>query len=388
MTDHHDANAPSAAAPDPATSALHTTDPAEAVERVNDAYQRLRQEIAKVVVGQDDVVRELLMCLFCQGHALVVGVPGLAKTLLISTIAKSLSLDFSRIQFTPDLMPSDITGTEVIEEDKTTGSRQLRFVKGPIFANVILADEINRTPPKTQAALLEAMQEHQVTAAGIQHALPEPFFVLATQNPIEQEGTYPLPEAQLDRFMFNVTIGYPSADEEAEIVRRTTSTTTDTAAPVLHAEDVAAVQHLVREIPVPDHVINYALRLVRQTRIREATSAVPVEEAEGTARRAHSTADEVPPIVRQYLSWGAGPRASQSLILAAKAAAVLSGQFAVTPDHVRGVAKPVLRHRVLTNFNAEADGVTTDDVIESLLNSTPIDDATDGERKQMNTVMR
>ena len=355
----------------PAEQVARASTPEEAVERVSHAYESLRSEIAKVVVGQDEVVRELLMCLFCQGHALVVGVPGLAKTLLISTIAKSLSLGFSRIQFTPDLMPSDITGTEVIEEDKTTGSRELRFVKGPVFANVILADEINRTPPKTQAALLEAMQEHQVTAAGVQHRLPEPFFVLATQNPIEQEGTYPLPEAQLDRFLFNITIGYPTAAEEAEIVRRTTSAHTASASPVLHAEDVAAVQRLVRETPVADHVIEYALRIVRQTRVKDADPTNPPPE-----------------IVTSYLGWGAGPRASQSLILAAKAAAVLKGAFHATPDDVRSVAKPVLRHRIITNFNAEADGVTTDDVVQSLLESTPEDGASPAERGQMDAVMR
>ncbi|MFB3430996.1 MAG: AAA family ATPase [Phycisphaerales bacterium] len=358
--------------PDPLASqpAIQATEPEHAIEQVKDAHTKLRAEIAKVVVGQDEVVDLMLMTLFCGGHALVVGVPGLAKTLLISTIARSLSLGFSRIQFTPDLMPSDITGTEVIEEDKTTGSRELRFVKGPIFANVILADEINRTPPKTQAALLEAMQEHQVTTAGVQHKLPEPFFVLATQNPIEQEGTYPLPEAQLDRFMFNITIGYPGEEEEVEIIRRTTSTQVAQPQPCLTSEDVLKVQQLVREAPVADHVIRYALRLVRATRIKE-----------------HSDDNPKPQIVRDYLAWGAGPRAGQNLILAAKAKAVLSGSFHVTPEHVRSVAKPVLRHRIICNFNAEADGVSTDDVIDRLLKDTPIDGTGPGDKRQMDAVL-
>jgi MoxR-like ATPase len=348
-----------------------TADPDAAVEAVRNAHATLRAEIGQVVVGQAEVVDELLMAMFCRGHALVVGVPGLAKTLLISTIAKSVSLSFSRIQFTPDLMPSDITGTEVIEEDKSTGARELRFVKGPIFANVILADEINRTPPKTQAALLEAMQEHQVTTGGMQHKLPEPFFVLATQNPIEQEGTYPLPEAQLDRFMFNIVISYPGEEDEVEIIRRTTSSTEATAEPVIDAADVMNVQHLVRSCPVADHVMRYALRLVRATRIRE-----------------HTPENPKPQIVQDYLSWGAGPRASQYLVLAAKARAVLNGNFHVTPDDVKAIALPVLRHRIITNFNAEADNVTTDDVIRTLLKETPIDGSSEGERRRMETVMR
>ncbi len=347
-----------------------STDPQQAVAQVRDAYDRLRTEIAKVVVGQHEIVDELLMAMFCGGHALVVGVPGLAKTLLISTIARSISLSFSRVQFTPDLMPSDITGTEVIEEDKTTGARELRFVKGPIFANVILADEINRTPPKTQAALLEAMQEHQVTVSGVQHRLPEPFFVLATQNPIEQEGTYPLPEAQLDRFMFNVLISYPGEEEEVEIVRRTTTTTHAKTEPVLDGADVQRVQHLVRECPVPDHVIRYALRLVRATRIRE-----------------DAPDNRKPQVVRDYLAWGAGPRASQNLVLAAKARAVLAGSFHVTADHIRSVALPVLRHRIITNFNAEADGVTTDAVVAQLLEEIPVEGGSDADRKRLSSVI-
>ncbi len=342
-----------------------------AVKEVREAYAKLREQVERVIVGQDDVVEELLMAMFCRGHALVVGVPGLAKTLLISTVSKAVSLSFSRIQFTPDLMPSDITGTEMIEEDKATGSRELRFVKGPIFANVVLADEINRTPPKTQAALLEAMQEHQVTAAGVLHKLPEPFFVLATQNPIEQEGTYPLPEAQLDRFMFMITIGYPGEDEEVEIIRRTTSSEEAVVEPTLSGADVLRVQKLVREAPVADHVVRYALRLVRATRIKE-----------------HSAENPKPEIVRDYLSWGAGPRASQYLILAAKARAVLSGSFHVTPEHVRSAAMPVLRHRIITNFNAEADGVTSDDVIRQLLDEVSVEGGAGGDRKRMDAVMR
>ena len=356
----------------PTKGSHHLPENAEQADaEVRKAHALLKTEIHKAVVGQDAVVDDLLTAMFCQGHALVVGVPGLAKTLLISTIAKSLSLDFSRIQFTPDLMPSDITGTEVIQEDKATGERGLRFVKGPIFANVILADEINRTPPKTQAALLEAMQEHQVTAGGHRYALPEPFFVLATQNPIEQEGTYPLPEAQLDRFLFNITVDYPLEDEEVEIVRRTTAGSMEKPQPVLSGSDVCRVQDLVRQTPVAEHVIRYALRLVRATRIKDDDANSPK-----------------PKIVRDYLAWGAGPRASQALVLAAKARAILSGSYHVTPEHVRYVAKPVLRHRIITNFNAEADGVTTDAVIDNLLEEIPVEDLSSSDRKTMRTVMR
>ncbi len=368
--------------PDPlaAPQSLRAAEPEQAVAEVNAAFTKLKAEIAKVVVGQDHVVEQLLMSMFCKGHALVVGVPGLAKTLLISTIARSISLSFSRVQFTPDLMPSDITGTEVIEEDKTTGAREMRFVKGPIFANVILADEINRTPPKTQAALLEAMQEHQVTVAGVQHKLPHPFFVLATQNPIEQEGTYPLPEAQLDRFMFNIKIGYPTEAEEVEIIKRTTGGVESRPTPVLSAADVTRVQDLVREAPVPDHVIRYALRLVRVTRVgdRGTTDAPAPQEAPVPT----------PKIVKDYLAWGAGPRAGQYLILAAKARAVLEGSFNVTPDHVRLVAKPVLRHRLITNFNAEADGITSDDIIDALLTETPVEGLTGAARRAMDQAVR
>jgi MoxR-like ATPase len=314
----------------------------------------MKQEIQKVIVGQDHVVDELFMALFCRGHCLLIGVPGLAKTLLISTLAKVLNLGFNRIQFTPDLMPADITGTEIIQEDKATGRREFKFMPGPIFANVILADEINRTPPKTQAALLEAMQEYQVTVAGHRHVLKRPFFVLATQNPIEQEGTYPLPEAQLDRFMFMVRVDYPSAAEEREIVRRTTEEHTTDIKPVLGAEDIEALQAIVRKVPIADAVLEYALRLTRQTRL---------------------TTPDAPAWVKEWLQWGAGPRASQNLVLGAKAHALLQGRFYVAAEDIRAVAKPVLRHRLITSFAAEADGVTTDKVVERLLAETPANDS-------------
>jgi MoxR-like ATPase len=307
--------------------------------------------LGKVIIGQDAVIEELLVALFCRGHALLVGVPGLAKTLLISTLARTLGLSFSRIQFTPDLMPSDITGTEVIEEDRTTGTRQLRFVRGPVFANVILADEINRTPPKTQSALLEAMQEHQVTAGGKQHRLPQPFFVLATQNPIEQEGTYPLPEAQLDRFMFMIHVGYPSEQEEFDIVRLTTTTRSIELKHVLSSDEIIQLQETVRSVPVADHVIRYALQLTRLT------------------RREHGV--ERPKFVEEFVNWGAGPRASQYLILAGKARALLYGRFHVGIDDIRAVALPVLRHRIVTNFNAEAEGVKSDQIVRRLLETVP-----------------
>ncbi len=343
-----------------------------ASERLQHAYRKLRDEIHRVIVGQDEVVDQVLMAIFCRGHAVVVGVPGLAKTLLISTLARTLGLEYHRIQFTPDLMPSDITGTEVIQEDKTTGTRQLRFVKGPVFANIILADEINRTPPKTQAALLEAMQERHVTVGGVQHDLPAPFFVLATQNPIEQEGTYPLPEAQLDRFMFQIHIGYPTEAEEFEIVRRSAAKAAVTIQTVLQADDIRAIQRLVAEHDVPDYVIRYALRLVRATRIKE-----PVDG--GRPR---------PKLVKDYLAWGAGPRASEYLVLAAKATSLLSGASHVTDEHIRKVAKPVLRHRLLPNFNAEADQVTVDAIIDNLLAEVPVEGVTGDEKKMMDSVMR
>jgi MoxR-like ATPase len=321
-----------------------------AIEKLQKSYHEMKAELGKVIVGQDAVIEELLIVLFCRGHALLVGVPGLAKTLLISTLARTLGLSFNRIQFTPDLMPSDITGTEVIEEDKTTGSRSMRFVRGPVFANCILADEINRTPPKTQAALLEAMQEHQVTAGGKLHRLPQPFFVLATQNPVEQEGTYPLPEAQLDRFMFNINVGYPSEEEEFQIVRLTTAGRKVELRHILGAEEVMALQEIVRKVPVADHVIRYALQFSRLTR---------------------KTEGNVPDFVNEYVSWGAGPRASQNLILAGKARALLKGRYHVSTEDIRQVAMPILRHRIVTNFNAEAEGVKPDAIVKKLIDYIP-----------------
>jgi MoxR-like ATPase len=318
----------------------------EVVQQLNEAYKKIKSEIAKVIVGQDKIIEEMLIALFARGHCLLVGVPGLAKTLLIKTLAQVLDLKFSRIQFTPDLMPSDITGTEVIEENISTGEKFFKFVKGPIFANIILADEINRTPPKTQSALLEAMQEYRVTAGGQTYELEQPFFVLATQNPIEMEGTYPLPEAQLDRFMFNIWIDYPNFDEEVEIVRKTTSMYQPDVSKVLKREEILELQDLVRKVPVADNVIEYAVKLVTMTRPNLNGS---------------------PDFIKRWISWGAGPRASQYLILGAKARAVLDGRYTPTIDDVRAVALPVLRHRLVTNFNAEADGVSTVDIIEKLL---------------------
>ena len=327
-----------------------STDDIEAVQKLKDAYGQIRAEMAKVIVGQDKVLEELLISVFARGHCLLVGVPGLAKTLMISTLARCLKLTFNRIQFTPDLMPSDITGTEVIVEDKTTGGREFRFLNGPVFANVILADEINRTPPKTQAALLEAMQERQVTAGGKKHKLQEPFFVLATQNPIEQEGTYPLPEAQLDRFMFNIWVDYPEEDEEFEIMRVTTADEETVVDEILSGEDIIALQHIVRRVPIADHVIRYAMKFARLTRVHKG---------------------DVPDFVREWVSWGAGPRAGQYLILGGKARAILHGRYYVSCDDIRQVAAPVLRHRIITNFNAEAEGVTADSIVQKLIEMIP-----------------
>ncbi|MGE0433695.1 MAG: AAA family ATPase [Planctomycetota bacterium] len=323
----------------------------EAVAALKDAHQRILTEIQKVIVGQERVVDELLISIFARGHCLLVGVPGLAKTLLIRTLAESLSLAFNRIQFTPDLMPSDITGTEVMQEDKATGNREFKFVRGPIFANVILADEINRTPPKTQAALLEAMQEFQVTAGGNRHALTQPFFVLATQNPIEQEGTYPLPEAQQDRFMFNILVDYPGEEEEVEIVARTTRPWHPEQAKVLSGDDIVRLQAIVRKVIVPDPVMKYATALTRATR--------PLE------------LDLAPSFIRKWVAWGAGPRASQYLLLGAKARAILKGRMQVSADDIKAVAHPVLRHRVICNFNAEADSISTDRIVDRLLAIVP-----------------
>jgi MoxR-like ATPase len=325
-------------------------DDLEAVSRLRRAFDSTKEQLARVIVGQDKVIEELLIALFSRGHCILEGVPGLAKTLLISTLARCLSLSFSRIQFTPDLMPSDITGTEVIEENRSTGQREFKFIEGPLFANVILADEINRTPPKTQAALLEAMQERQVTVGRVRHRLGDPFFVLATQNPIEQEGTYPLPEAQQDRFMFKVFVRYPSFKDEFEIARRTTALAADEPQEVLSGTEILSLQQVVRRVPVTDHVIHYTLALVRQTRIGEP----------GT-----------PKFVQDWLSWGAGPRAVQYLILGAKARALLHGRTHVQCEDIQALALPVLRHRILTNFTAASEGVTTDVVVERLLKETP-----------------
>jgi MoxR-like ATPase len=342
-------------------------DDLQAVARLNDAFRRINDELAKVIVGQKSVIEELLIAMFARGHCLLVGVPGLAKTLMIRTLADALSLDFSRIQFTPDLMPADITGTEVIQEDKATGTREFRFLRGPVFGNVILADEINRTPPKTQAALLEAMQEHQVTVGGKRHQLSQPFFVLATQNPIEQEGTYPLPEAQLDRFMFNTYVDYPDEEEEFEIVRRTTADRPTQVTRTLSAEEIIALTHIVRRVPVADHVTRYALRFTRLTRREKG---------------------DVPDFVRDYVSWGAGPRASQFLVLGAKARAVLHGRYYVSTEDIRAVAYPVLRHRIMTNFNAEAEGIKPDDIIRRLIEIIPVDESENGPRGSQPQIFR
>jgi MoxR-like ATPase len=321
-----------------------------AVRKLNEAREKILNQLSQVIVGQHAVIEELLISLFSRSHCLLEGVPGLAKTLMISTLSRALNLSFSRIQFTPDLMPADITGTEIIEENKTTGSREFRFLEGPLFSNVILADEINRTPPKTQAALLEAMQERQATVGRVRHKLADPFFVLATQNPIEQEGTYPLPEAQQDRFMFKVFVQYPNFGEEFEIARRTTAVMEDHIVPVLNAEEIIALQRLVREVPVTDHVIRYTLSLVRQTRVGE---------------------NGVPDFVSDQLSWGAGPRAVQFLILGGKARALLHGRTHVSSEDIQTLAKPVLRHRMVVNFAAESEGVTADDIIDRLIEVTP-----------------
>lgn len=322
----------------------------EAVRKLQAAYGKLKEGMHKIIIGQEKVLDELLTCIFSRGHALIVGVPGLAKTLMVRTLAQCLGLSFNRIQFTPDLMPSDITGTEVIDQDKASGERFLRFIKGPVFANIILADEINRTPPKTQAALLEAMQELQVTVGGKRYSLETPFFVLATQNPIEQEGTYPLPEAQLDRFMFMINIGYPSATEEFEIMKLTSASFDTKLESVISGPEIAKLQEVIRRVPVSEHVLKYAAAITRATRISEPG---------------------VPQFVRDWVQWGAGPRASMYLVATAKAHAVLNGRFFVNIDDIKAVAHPVLRHRVLVNFSAEAEGVNSDKIIDKLLEVTP-----------------
>jgi len=318
----------------------------EAVAWLRQARERILRELGKRVVGQQEVIEHLLVALFSRGHCLFVGVPGLAKTLLISTLAEVLDLSFNRIQFTPDLMPSDITGTDILEEDRTTGRRELRFVKGPVFAQIVLADEINRTPPKTQAALLQAMQEGRVTAGGRTYPLEPPFLVFATQNPIEQEGTYPLPEAQLDRFMFMVDVGYPSEEEEVQVVMQTTGAPREKLEKVLGPKEILELQELVLRVPVAEDTVRYAV---------------------GLARRSRPTEPDAPDFVRKYVSWGAGPRASQFLVLAAKARAALHGRFAAEREDVRALARPVLRHRIQVNFSAEAEGIGSDDIVDRLL---------------------
>ncbi|OIN98253.1 AAA family ATPase [Candidatus Desantisbacteria bacterium CG_4_10_14_0_8_um_filter_48_22] len=319
---------------------------AKIVEEVKQAKEKMLKEISKVIIGQKEVVEEMLIGLFSRGHCLVVGVPGLAKTLLVRTIARVMNLKFNRIQFTPDLMPSDITGTEVIEEDRSTGKRSYRFIQGPVFANVLLADEINRTPPKTQAALLEAMQEYRVTVGGVTYPIQEPFFVLATQNPIEQEGTYPLPEAQLDRFMFNIKIDYPSEADERKIITATTSEDVTELDVVMKGEEILRMQKLVRKLPVSEHVVNYTLAITRSTRPNQP---------------------DCPDFVKKWVSWGAGPRAAQCLVIGAKARAIMEGRCNISCKDVQAVAHSALRHRIIANFNAEADGITSDSIIDKLL---------------------
>ncbi len=331
--------------PPPADSDLVSSDK-ELIEELKQAYESMKAQLDLVIVGQHEVIEQLLIAIFCRSHALLVGVPGLAKTLLVSTLSEVLDLSFRRIQFTPDLMPADITGTEVLEEDMSTGKRIFKFVKGPVFANMLLADEINRTPPKTQAALLEAMQEHHVTIGDETYPLPEPFFVLATQNPIEQEGTYPLPEAQLDRFMFNIKVDYPSVEEEESIIKRVTGTYKAAITKQIDGDAVMRLQEVVRRVPAADHVVSFAAQIARATRPKEEGS---------------------PDFIKEMVAWGAGPRAGIYLILAAKARAILKGRYHATTEDVRAVAHPVLRHRVLTTFNAEAAGVSSDEIVTMLI---------------------
>ncbi|MCQ2388471.1 MAG: MoxR family ATPase [Kiritimatiellae bacterium] len=321
-------------------------DDVQLVKELHEKYEAMKLELAKVIVGQEDVVEQVLIAIFSRGHALLVGVPGLAKTLLVSTLAQVLDLGFKRVQFTPDLMPADITGTEVLDENKQTGEHFFRFVKGPLFTNMLLADEINRTPPKTQAALLEAMQEHRVTVGSESYPLPEPFFVLATQNPIEQEGTYPLPEAQLDRFLFNIVVDYPSREEECRIIHQVTGAAKPDLGKILTAADVMKLQDVVRRVPVADHVVEFAADLVRATRPKS---------------------EDAPEFVKEMVGWGAGPRAGLSLITTAKARAILNGRAYATTADVKAMALPVMRHRIATTFNAEAAGVTTDSIVQRLL---------------------
>jgi len=330
-----------------------TTDDVQAVQKLGEARDGVVKEVRKVIVGMEDVIDEMMIAVFAQGHCLLVGVPGLAKTLLVSSLAEALSLSFKRIQFTPDLMPSDITGTELLQEDPETHARKFKFMEGPVFTNLLLADEINRTPPKTQAALLEAMQEKRVSSGGVDYELDKPFFVLATQNPIEQEGTYPLPEAQLDRFLFNIMVKYPSRSEELDIMRNVTSDEEPSIEKVLDGAAILEFQHLVRRIPVADHIFEYAASLIRATRPNE---------------------DDAPEWVKQFMSWGAGPRASLNLILAGKSRAALRGRCHVAIEDIRAVALPILRHRIIPNFAARSEGMTPDTLIERLLKEIPSDE--------------
>jgi len=340
-------------------------DDEQAVAHLREARDKITGELRKVIVGLDQVIDEMMIALFARGHCLLVGVPGLAKTLLVSSLARTLGLSFKRIQFTPDLMPSDITGTEILQDDPDTGQRIFKFYKGPVFANIILADEINRTPPKTQAALLEAMQEKKVSAAGTDYPLEEPFFVLATQNPIEQEGTYPLPEAQLDRFFFNILVDYPTWDEELQIMKQVTGAAEPDLEPVLPRDEILRLEALVRRVPVADHIFHYAARLVRATRPKE---------------------DDAPDFIRAWLSYGAGPRASLFLILASKARAILRGRVHASVDDIQAVALPVLRHRIIPNFAAQSEGLTSDDIVRKLLDTIPSDERLyDGNPKPAHT---
>ncbi len=327
---------------------------ARMARRLTEAYQRVTAEVAKLIVGQDDVIEQLLIAIFARSHCLLEGVPGLAKTYMVKTLSDALQLTFRRVQFTPDLMPADITGTDVIQEDPTTGRRNLVFLKGPLFAQMILADEINRSPPKTQAALLEAMQEHSVTVGGRTYKLDQPFFVLATQNPVEQEGTYPLPEAQKDRFMFHVRVDYPTREQEREIIKRTTSAFTADVDPVVTGEEVIAIQKTVRKVPVPDHVTDFVLDLVRRARPTDA---------------------DAPAFTKELIAWGPGPRACQQLVVGGKVRAVLRGRFHVTMEDIEALAYPVLRHRIVPTFNAEAEGIKVDEIIRRILKETPRQEA-------------
>jgi len=338
---------------EPRDPAVITQDDEQAVEHLREARDRIVAELRKVIVGLDQVIDEMMIAVFSRGHCLLVGVPGLAKTLLVSSIAQTLSLSFKRIQFTPDLMPSDITGTEILQDDPDTGQRVFKFLRGPVFSNLILADEINRTPPKTQAALLEAMQEKKISMGGVDYHLDEPFFVLATQNPIEQEGTYPLPEAQLDRFLFNILVDYPSWDEEIQIMRQVTGADEPQLGEVLSRDEILRLQNLVRRVPVADHIFHYAAKLARSTRPKDPES---------------------PDFIRNWLTWGAGPRASLFMILGGKARAILRGRYHVSVEDIQALALPVLRHRIIPNFAAQSEGLTSDDIVKKLLETIPADE--------------